>query len=136
MAQRPWITPEEVKDYSDRQNVIERADAKLAVDITRAEQYIIAYTHNRFDDPEKYPALPEPVKTAAVLLTEAYAAYAAEFGAGSGMFTSEHFDDYSYTAADTGYIIGNLDLSPLLDEFVEAENGKTKNAVVMRMRKL
>ena len=136
MAERPWVTTEEVREYSDRPRVIERTDAKLKIDISRAEQYVINYTHNRFDDCDKYPALPEPVKTAVILIAEAYAAYAADFGAGVGTFKSESFDDYSYTAADTAYILGNLDLSSLLDEFVEAENGQTKNAVFMRMRKL
>lgn len=136
MAARPWVTPQEVRDYSDRPRVVERTDAKLTIDISRAEQYVINYTHNRFEDPEKYPTIPEPVRTAVILIAEAYAAYAVDFGAGAGTYKSESFDDYSYTAADTAYIISNLDLAPLLDEFIEAENGKVKNAVVMRMRKL
>lgn len=136
MATRPWVTPQEVRDYSDRPRVVERTDAKLAIDISRAEQYVINYTHNRFEDPEKYPTVPESIRTAVILIAEAYAAYAADFGTGVGTFKSESFDDYSYTAADTAYIIGNLDLGSLLDEFIEAENGKVKNAVFMRMRKL
>ncbi len=136
MATRPWASPQDVRDYTDRPLVQTRTDAKLAIDISRAEQYVINYTHNHFEDPEKYPTVPESVKTAVILLAEAYAAYAVDFGAGSGTYKSESFDDYSYTAADTAYIIGNLDLAPLLDEFVETENGKSKNAVTMRMRKL
>ena len=136
MATKPWVTPQEVRDYSDRARVIERTDAKLTIDISRAEQYVINYTHNRFEDSEKYPTVPEPIRTAVILIAEAYAAYAADFGAGLGTFKSESFDDYSYTTADTAYIINNLDLAPLLDEFIEAENGKVKNAVVMRIRKL
>lgn len=136
MATRPWVTPQDVRDYSDRTRVLERTDAKLTIDISRAEQYVINYTHNRFEDSEKYPTVPEPVKTAVILIAEAYAAYATDFGAGAGTYKSESFDDYSYTAADTAYIIGNLDLASLLDEFIEAENGKVKNAVTMRMRKL
>lgn len=136
MAARPWVLPQEVRDYTDRPSVKERADAKLSVDISRAEQYVISYTHNRFEDPEKYPTIPEPVKTAVILIAEAYAAYAADFGAGAGTFKSESLDDYSYTAADTAYIIGNLDLGPLLDDYVESEQAKVKNAVNMRMRKL
>ena len=136
MATKPWVTPQEVRDYSDRARVIERTDTKLIIDISRAEQYVINYTHNRFEDSEKYPTVPEPIKTAVILIAEAYAAYAADFGTGMGTFKSESFDDYSYTAADTAYIINNLDLAPLLDEFIETENGKVKNAVVMRIRKL
>ena len=51
MAARPWVLPQEVRDYTDRPSVKERADAKLSVDISRAEQYVISYTHNRFEDP-------------------------------------------------------------------------------------
>lgn len=138
MAARPWVLPQEVRDYTDRPSVKDRTDAKLSVDISRAEQYVISYTHNRFEDPEKYPTIPEPVKTAVILIAEAYAAYAADFGAGAGAgtFKSESFNDYSYTAADTAYIIGNLDLAPLLNDYVESEKAKVKNAVNMRMRKL
>ena len=38
MAERPWATPDDVRDYTDRASVKARTDAKLAVDITRAEQ--------------------------------------------------------------------------------------------------
>ncbi len=136
MAERPWVTPQEVRDYTDRQSVKARTDAKLTIDISRAEQYVINYTHNRFDDPEKYPTLPESVKTAVILIAESYAAYAADLGTRAGTLKSESFDDYSYTAADTTYIIGNLDLGPLLDEFIDSDAARSKNAVTMRMRKL
>ena len=132
MAVRPWVIPEEVKSYTERQSVKDRSDLKLIVDISRAEQYVIRYTHNRFEDAE----IPEPVKTAVILLAEAYAAYAADFGVKSGMYKSESFDDYSYTAADTVNIIENLNLGPLLDDYVIPERGKSKNAVTMKMRKL
>lgn len=133
MATRPWVTPEDVRAYSDRQSVKDRTDAKLAIDISRAEQYVINYTRNRFEDPEKYPEVPAPVKTAVILIAEAYAADAAGLGAGVGNFKSETFDDYSYTVADTAYKLGNLDLGSLLDEYVEPV---AKNTVTMRMRKL
>lgn len=132
MAVRPWVTPEEVKSYTERQSVKDRPGLKLAVDITRAEQYVIRYTHNRFEDSD----IPESVKTAVILLAEAYAAYAADFGVKSGMYKSESFDDYSYTAADTVNIIENLNLGPLLDDYVKPEQGKSKNAMTMKMRKL
>lgn len=136
MAVRPWVTPQDIRDYTDRQSVKDRTDAKLSIDISRAEQYVISYTHNRFEDPEKYPELPEPVKTAVILIAESYAAYAADLGTRTGTLKSESFDDYSYTAADTTYIIGNLDLGPLLDDYIDADKARSKNAVTMRMRKL
>lgn len=44
MAKRPWATPEDVKNYTEYPSVKKRSDSKIAVDITRAEQYIISYT--------------------------------------------------------------------------------------------
>ncbi len=134
MATRPWATPQEVRDYSERQSVKDRNDAKLTIDISRAEQYVIQYTGNRFEDESKYATLPASVKTAVVLLAESYAADAAGLSSGVGAFKSESFDDYSYTMADTAYKIGNLDLGPLLDEYITASGGKGE--ITMRMRKL
>lgn len=94
MAVRPWVTPEDVKSYSDREKVQTRSDEKLKVDISRAEQYVIQYTQNRFDDAAKYPAIPTEVKTAVILIAEVYGNTAAD---GKGEFKSETFDDYSYT---------------------------------------
>jgi hypothetical protein len=135
MATRPWITPQEVRDYSERQSVKDRTDAKLEIDIARAEWYVIKYTGNQFDDPEKYLALPEPVRIATLLLAESFAADAASLSAGVGSYKSESFDDYSYTVADTAYKIDNLDLGPLLDEFIDTGAGAGVS-VFMRMRKL
>lgn len=132
MAMRLWVLPQEVRDYTDKQSVKNRTDEKLSVDILRAEQYVINYTHNRFEN----VLLPDPVKTAVILIAEAYAAYAADLGTRTSTVKSESFDDYSYTAADTMYILGNLDLGPLLDDYIEFEQAKAKNAVTMRMRKL
>ena len=128
MAERPWATPDDVREYTDRANVKARTDAKLAVDITRAEQYVIAYTKNDFTDAEKFPEIPDPVKTAVVLLAEHYG-FTAKSG---GMMKSETYDDYSYTAAE-GTLIDLLDLRPLLDAFVVTA---PKGGVTMKLRKL
>ena len=128
MATRPWVTPEEVKAYTEIAVVQQRTDARLAVDIARAEQYVIKQTNNKFagDDP-----IPPAVKTAVILLAEAYANNAVE---SSKKVKSETFDDYSYTASDSTLIsISGLDLASLLDEFTIAA---PKNGVIMRMRKL
>lgn len=127
MVERPWITPEDVKEYSDVQAVKERTDAKLAVDITRAEQYVITYTHNTFAD---YDEIPVPVKTAVLILAEHYA-HGAVFTA-KGV-KSETFDDYSYTAADGVTSIDDLGLAALLDDYVIV---KANSNVTMRLRRL
>jgi len=70
MIQSPWITPQEVREYSEIQAVQQRNDTRLAVDIARAEQYIMTYTHNRFEDMEQISL---EIKTAMLILSEAYA---------------------------------------------------------------
>lgn len=129
MARRPWVTPDEVREYTDKPTVAARSDAKLKIDITRAELYVISYTNNRFDD-EQYPEAPEAVKTAVILIAEMYGNSAVE---GKGEYKSESFDDYSYTFAETSVKLENLDLGPLLDEHVVVE---PKQGVTMKIRKL
>jgi hypothetical protein len=135
MATRPWITPDEVRDWSERPAVQSRSDNKLKIDITRAELWVINYTNNTFSDPELWPQIPESVRIAVLMLAEQYAANAASLGtgAGGGMFKSEKFDDYSYTLADTDFQIDNLNLASLLDEFIDKAGSGN---VVMKMRKL
>jgi len=124
---RPWVTPKEVRDYSEFDSVQKRTDVKLTIDISRAEQYVIDYTHNTF---EKCSALPTSVRTAVILLSELYAHNAVER---TKQLKSETFDDYSYTAESTILDIKDLDLPSLLDEYV---NIQANGTVTMRMRKL
>jgi len=128
VLQRPWVQPSEVKTYTEYPSVKSRDDAKVAVDISRAEQYIIAFTNNDFIECEEIPA---GVKTAVILVAEAYG-YNACLAARE--MKSEQFDDYSYTAADAEPIdIGALDIASLLEEFTVK---KARNGVTLRMRKL
>ena len=122
-----WITPDEVREYSDIKAVKERNDSKLSVDITRAQQYIVTYTHNDFNE---FDEIPIAVKTAALILSEAYAHNS---NISSNEKKSETFDDYSYTAESVLISAQSLDLAALLDEFVIT---KPNNSVTMRMRKL
>ena len=128
MVNRPWVQPSEVKSYTEYPSVKTRDDAKVAVDISRAEQYIIAFTNNDFSDYEEIPA---GVKTAVILVAEAYGFNAC---LAAREMKSEQFDDYSYTAADAEPIdIGLLDIASLLEEFSKE---KTRSGVTLRMRKL
>lgn len=129
MAKRPWVTPQEVREYSEIPAVQQRTDARLAVDIARAEQYIITYTHNRFAD---YEEIPQAVKAAVIILAEAYARSATSKFITQGL-QSETFDDYSYTAADGTVDYTGLGLAGLLDDFVIAE---ATHGVTLRMRRL
>lgn len=123
----PWVTPAEVKGYSEYKQVQERTDERVAVDIARAEQYIRTLTHNDFAEYEEMPA---EVKTATILLAEAYG-YNAALKANA--LKSETFDDYSYTAETSAIGLDTLDISALLDAYVVPQ---PRNGVTMRMRKL
>lgn len=127
MADRPWITPQEIRDYTESKAVQERTDARLTCDISRAEQYVISYTGNDFSE---YEEIPHNVKTAVILLAEAYG-YNSIFSAKE--ITSETFDDYSYTAESRTIDLNTLGLDFLLDGF---KNVKPKNGVTMRLRRL
>lgn len=125
MAVRPWVTPDEVREYSERECVKKRNDLKLQIDIARAESYVINYTGNNFFDSEKYPKIPENIKLAVILIAESYAADAANLGEDIGTYKSENFDDYSYTLADNDYKLKNLDIGSLLEEFIIQSTGFT-----------
>lgn len=112
MAGRPWITPEDVRSYSDYECVQKRADEKLKVDISRAELYISSYTNRDFSGDGE---LPDAVRTAAILLAEYYAYGAVARG---GDIKSETLDDYSYTLGDASApTLEAIGLSSLLDPY-------------------
>lgn len=120
--QRPWISPDDVKEYTDYPEVAERSEGKLKQDILRAEMKIIKITNNRFDDDEKYPKIPEQVKRATILVAEAYAKNLVERA--TKKIKSETFDDYSYELTETKDIdISGLDLDELLADFVIQSRG-------------
>lgn len=129
---RPWVTPQEVRDYTDITAVKDRSDAKLAVDISRAETRVMAICHNDFSASEYATAMPTEVKTAVILLAEAYANSAVR--AKTKGMKSETFDDYSYTYLDSAEAIeSDLDLTSLLDGYILTE---ARGTVTMRMRRL
>ncbi len=137
---RPWVSPQQVKEYTDIGAVKERTDDKLKVDIARAEQYVINYTHNDFSATIYATSIPDEVKYAVILLAEAYANQAIISAKQSGTkishggANSETFDDYSYSISDGAEIdIASLNLSSLLDGYILA--GAT-GKVVLRMRKI
>lgn len=127
MAVRPWVTPQEVRDYTEIQSVQERSDTRIAVDVSRAEQYVISYTNNDFSD---YEEIPKNVKTAVILLAETYGYNSV---VSSQSIKSETFDDYSYTAENSIVSFNTLGIEPLLEGFIRV---KPRNGVTMRLRRL
>ncbi len=133
MASRPWVTAADVIAYTEYTQVQQRTAARLAVDISRAEQYIIAYTNNDFADAD---TIPDDVRTATILLAEAYAYNACADGVTGGRRAkSETFDDYSYTAESTVISIDGVfaEVKPRRDPYCKAAE---KGGITLRMRKL
>lgn len=127
MAKRPWVTPKEVREYSEIKSVQERTDARLVIDISRAEQYVISYTGNDFSE---YEEIPQNVKTAVILLAETYGYNSA---VSAKELKSETFDDYSYTADTSLKSLDGADIKPLLEEYMK---DKDRGNIVMRLRRL
>lgn len=118
MATRPWVTPEDLREYTENPVVRERSDARLAIDITRAEAYVTEYCKHDFSGPE-YFVVPENVRIAVLLAAEFYAARAAAEATGASLLKSETNDDYSYTTQDTQSALDNLTIGPLLDPYIQ-----------------
>ena len=118
--ERPWVKPEQVKDYTSSSKVLQRSDTQLAFDIARAEKYVIYYTHNQFKAPEYSNRLPPDVTRAVILLAEAYAKQA--IAQKDGMKKSEAFDDYSYTLDTDSNIADSLGLGAMLEDYVLPED--------------
>lgn len=127
---RPWITPDDVRSYTDNETVAARSDAKLAADITRAEAYVTKYVGHDFtgDDYADLTAVPDDIKTALLVLAEAYALNATKRSSNK---QSETFDDYSYTLDTSEIDVNDLGLSPLLDPYITPDDSKH---VFFRMR--
>lgn len=129
MANSPWVTPDDVKRYTDFADVQSRSSDKIEMDIMRAELWITNYCNNDFSDAEAYPDIPKGVKMATIILANAYAHNAVETSVNRKK--SETFDDYSYTAESSVIDIDSLDINGLLDPYAIA---RFNNAVTMRMR--
>ncbi len=129
--ERPWIKPEQIRDYSSSAKVKNRTNDQLAYDIARAEKYVIFHTHNKFDSKEYESGLPSDVTMAVILLAEAYAKQA--IVQKDGVMSSETFDEYSYTVDMGSDVADSLGLGAMLEEYVLPEDhGKA----VMKLRKL
>lgn len=130
MATRPWVTPQEIKDYTDFEKVMARTEPKLQTDIVRAENYIIHRTNNNFQDDQKYPGIPSDIKLATILVAEFYA----NIKDPQKRYQSETFEDYSYTISDGSDIsVDDIDISALISPYICKEAVGTLD---MKLRKL
>ncbi|MDR1629611.1 MAG: DUF3199 family protein [Oscillospiraceae bacterium] len=128
MAQRPWIQPADVRVYSAFEDVRKRPWENLQTDILRAEEFVIRFTGNSFAAAE-FETVPEKVRTACVLLAEAFAHNAVMLTKG---VKKETFDEYSYEAENSFVDIAALGLDSLLREYVLA----TGTVTDLKLRRL
>lgn len=127
---RPWITPGDVREYSNLADVKSRSDLQINIDIRRAESSIIAYTNNDFSDTKYAEEVPEDVRVADIILSEYFSHNSAASGTAK---KSESFDDYSYTTEDSFIELKSLGLDALLEPYMIP---KASGKVTMRLRKL
>ena len=117
--ERPFVTPEEVKSYTDFDTVKNRDDEKLKIDIMRAESHIIALTHNDFKD---YDEIPMDIKTAIIIVADCIANNAVEQ---TTEMSSETYDDYSYIRKQNITAVEDLDIACLIEPYIkDATTGK------------
>ena len=130
--ERPWITPDDVRGYTDSEKVKARSNLQLEFDISRAENYVISYTNNRFNTEEYIKKIPDDIRMALILLAEAYALKSVHASAVVSI-KSETFDDYSYTIdTERTDLIADLQLGPMLEPYMSSNSGDT----VVKLRKL
>lgn len=130
--ERPWIVPEDVRGYTDSEKVKARSNLQLKFDISRAENYVISYTNNRFNTEEYAKTIPDDIRMALILLAEAYALKSVNASSVVSI-KSETFDDYSYTIdTERTDLIADLQLGPMLEPYMSSDSGDT----VVKLRKL
>lgn len=124
----PLITPQEVIEYTDNQEVKVRPPEKLKLDIVRSESKIFSLCGKDF---LKESTLPEPIRIALILYAEYYA-IGATINKNGGMYKSESFDDYSYELRDE--TIAEPDVYYLIEPYVV--NHQARNKVELKLRRL
>lgn len=124
------ITPEELKQYSVFEDVLERPDPLLKMDILEAETYI----NKKISKPLKeLVPLPETLKLALLKVAQYFALVNSDESINKG-YKSEKIGDYSYTLSD-GSSVSVPDVSDLIADFIDV-TVPTEGNVFLRMRAL
>ena len=124
------ITPEELKQYSVFEDVLERPDPLLKMDILEAETYI----NKKISRPltELVP-LPETLRLALLKVAQYFALVNSDESINKG-YKSEKIGDYSYTLSD-GSSVSVPDVTDLIADFIDV-TVPTEGNVFLRMRAL
>lgn len=123
------ITPAQVKEYTEFEEVKNRPEPKLAKDILQAQIDVFKHVGHKFKESE-YPTLPEEVELALIKLAEYYALINSDESIVKG-YKSEKLGDYSYTLSD-GTVIDKPSITNLLAEYVKT-GGSAQGKVRFRM---
>ena len=124
------ITPAELKAYSVFEDVIDRADDLLEMDILETETYIEGKLKKTLDE---FNPLPKKLQLALLKVAQYFALVNGDESIVKG-YKSEKMGDYSYTLSD-GSTMSVPDVSVLLDDYIEKEEPSDGN-VFLRMRAL
>lgn len=123
------ITPSDLKKYSVFEDVQNRKDELLKMDILEAETYVETF---KLKKPiEEYDPLPDKLELALLKTAQFYALVNSDESIAKG-YKSEKIGDYSYTLQD-GSRMSMPDISGLLKPFMEGETPSGKD-VFLRMR--
>lgn len=126
----PWITPQQVVDYSVFSKVKNRPAKLLEMDIIEAEQEIKSIVGHNFDGADAegnplYPFLPAEVEIAYLKMAQFFALINSDESITKG-YQSERIGDYSYTLA-SGQTVRKPDVYDLLSAYVKTAEIKTGN---------
>ncbi|MBC1233156.1 DUF3199 family protein [Listeria booriae] len=127
-----YITPKELKTYSEFESVQERSDESLLLDIIEAESDLESTLRQPIsevlDVDEK---LPEKLRIALLKLAQFFALINSDDSIQKG-YTSEKMSDYSYTIG-SGDSLKKPDISGLINGFINEDVQKLKKGL-FRMR--
>lgn len=123
MANRLWVTYDEVLKITKHPDLFEKNKLRVEMMISIAESKIISYCKNDFSNDIKYPELPTAVKSATLILADALV-YNDNLRTES-VIKSESYDDYSYTVDvnESTVALDELGLSSMLDPYVREDTG-------------
>ncbi|MBC6308122.1 DUF3199 family protein [Listeria sp. FSL L7-1582] len=127
-----YITPQELKSYSEFEAVQDRSDGSLLLDIIEAESELESTLRQPIsevlDVDEK---LPEKLRIALLKLAQFFALINSDDSIQKG-YTSEKMSDYSYTIG-SGDSLKKPDISGLINGFINEDVQKLKKGL-FRMR--
>jgi len=123
------VQPQEIRDYTTIQSVIDRTDAQLTIDILQAESKLFEATGRTSNDVIFSP-LPENIRIFLIKWSEYYGANS-DF-ANAGQYKSESFDDYEYDKFDSAKVT-IPDVNSLIKQYILEEDVSGKQ-IIFKMR--